>query len=63
MKMCLVTFWTENEPFLHYRKHHARKEAKFAFVHDMVLVENLKILYVFVLGKIGRVKMWSTRFR
>ena len=29
----------------------------------MVLVENLKILYAFVLGKIGRVKMWSTRFR
>ena len=28
-----------------------------------VLVENLKFLYVFFVGKIGRVKVWSTRFR
>ena len=28
-----------------------------------VLVENLKFLYLFFVGKIGRVKVWSTRFR
>ena len=28
-----------------------------------VLVENLKFLDVFFVGKIGRAKVWSTRFR
>ena len=61
VKMCLVTFWTENEPFLHYKNIMLGKRQNLHL--SMVLVENLKILYAFVLGKIGRVRMWSTRFR
>ena len=57
----MVTFWTENEPFLHYKNIMLGKRQNLHL--SMVLVENLKILYAFVLGKIGRVKMWSTRFR
>ena len=30
---------------------------------SVVLVENVTFLYAFVLGKIGRVKVSSTRFR
>ena len=48
----------EKLTFLHYKnimlgKWHLSK----------ALVENLKFLYVFFVGKIGRVKVWSTRFR
>ena len=47
--------------FLHYKN---IMLGKWQNLHlSKVLVENLKFLYVFFVGKIGRAKVWSTRFR
>ena len=50
----------EKLTFLHYKN----MLGKWQNLHlSKVLVGNLKFLYVFFVGKIGRVKVWGTSFR